>query len=321
MPRATGRHQTTSLILRRLGRNFAWLATIQNTCMSSLHEFWLMVWGTVATIGFIIVIIGVTIEGVEHFKKFPRKDNARKHQIEKLGWFLVVAGLAMEFLGDHAAKRITDQEGARLNKEAADARLETAKLEQQIIETSNNVVRVDPLNQPITSVTATVMLLQGGTNRSLVIEPLLGSQHIPIIKLLVGASAELKDGWPVELFCTSCERSVATDNLGNPLVNAWNLEFGFGGLSQMMNLNSVPQIASVKEAKKWDTVELDAFIIPKNSDIIGGEVTIIVNSTRLNFAIPPQKTVSSTQDWMKWMQKGNSAMSHPSSNSVTVVSW
>jgi uncharacterized membrane protein len=96
-------------------------------CMSSSDAFWLNVWGTVAAIGFIIVIIGVIIEGVEHFKKFPRTENARKLQIEKIGWFLVVAGLAMEFLGDHAAKRISDREGARLNEEAANARLETAK--------------------------------------------------------------------------------------------------------------------------------------------------------------------------------------------------
>lgn len=93
--------------------------------MSSSDALWLNVWGTVAAIGFIIVIIGVIIEGVEHFKKFPRKENARKLQIEKIGWFLVVAGLAMEFLGDHAAKRISDREDARLNKEAGDAR-ETA---------------------------------------------------------------------------------------------------------------------------------------------------------------------------------------------------
>ncbi|HEX3856257.1 MAG TPA: hypothetical protein VHY30_03040 [Verrucomicrobiae bacterium] len=90
--------------------------------MSSSDAFWLIFWEAFAAIGFIIVIIGVIIEGVEHFKKFPRKENARKLQIEKIGWFLVVVGLAMEFLGDHAAKRISDREDARLNKEAGDAR-------------------------------------------------------------------------------------------------------------------------------------------------------------------------------------------------------
>jgi len=90
--------------------------------MSSSDALWLMIWGTFAAIGFILVIVGVIIEGVEHFKTFPRKEQARKLQIEKIGWFIVVVGLAMEFLGDNAAKRISDRESARLNKEAGDAR-------------------------------------------------------------------------------------------------------------------------------------------------------------------------------------------------------
>jgi hypothetical protein len=95
--------------------------------MNSLDAFWLSFLGTFATIGFIIVIIGVVIEGVEHFKKFPRKEHARKLRIEKLGWFLVIVGLAMELLGDHAAKRISDREAARLNMMASNARSDAAK--------------------------------------------------------------------------------------------------------------------------------------------------------------------------------------------------
>src|SRR5258707_8209583 len=99
--------------------------------MSSSDALWLNVWGIFAAIGFIIVIIGVIIEGVEHFKKFPRKENARKLQIEKIGWFLVVGGLAIEFLGDHAAKRISDRENARVNREAADARVTAGNAEKE----------------------------------------------------------------------------------------------------------------------------------------------------------------------------------------------
>jgi hypothetical protein len=90
--------------------------------MSSSDALWLKIWTTFAAVGFVIVIIGVIIEGVEHFKKFKKQEHSRKLQIEKLGWFMVVIGLAMEFLGDHAAKRISDRENARLNKEAGDAR-------------------------------------------------------------------------------------------------------------------------------------------------------------------------------------------------------
>jgi uncharacterized membrane protein len=109
--------------------------------MSSSDAFWLSIWEVLATIGFIIVIIGVVIEGVEHFAKFAKKEHSRKLRIEKLGWFLVVLGLAMEFLGDHAAKRISDREAARLNAEAGDARRIAGDANERAANTeSNNLV-------------------------------------------------------------------------------------------------------------------------------------------------------------------------------------
>jgi hypothetical protein len=99
--------------------------------MSSSDALWLKIWGVVASIGFLIVIIGVVIEGVEHFRKFPKKEHGQQKRIEKFGWFLVVVGLAMEFLGDQAAKRISDREAARLNNEAGDARKDAGEAIKQ----------------------------------------------------------------------------------------------------------------------------------------------------------------------------------------------
>ena len=118
--------------------------------MSSSEALWLNIWEAFAAIGFIIVIIGVVIEGIEHFKDFPKKEHARKLRIEKIGWFLVVVGLAMEFLGDHAAKRIADRENARLNNQAGNARKDAAAAVSQaasanvlaaMIESNNLVLR------------------------------------------------------------------------------------------------------------------------------------------------------------------------------------
>jgi hypothetical protein len=118
--------------------------------MSSSDAAWLIIWEWFATIGFAVVIAGVFIEGVEHFRKFPKKEKSRKKHIEKIGWFLVVAGLAAEFLGDHAAKRISDREAARLNREAGDARkiagdaeLEAGKANERaaLIESNSLVLR------------------------------------------------------------------------------------------------------------------------------------------------------------------------------------
>ncbi len=41
--------------------------------MNSSDAFWLKFWEWFATIGFILVIVGVVIEGVEHFKKFAKE--------------------------------------------------------------------------------------------------------------------------------------------------------------------------------------------------------------------------------------------------------
>lgn len=111
--------------------------------MTASDASWLKFWEVFATIGFILVIIGVVIEGVEHFKKFSKRESARKLQIEKIGWLVLVAGLAMEFLGDHMAKRIADKENRRLTGEAAQARkqagdaIERAGIVNQLAAESN----------------------------------------------------------------------------------------------------------------------------------------------------------------------------------------
>lgn len=82
--------------------------------MSTNDAIWLGAWEKLASFGFLLVIIGVVLEGVGHFWKFPKEEEARKLKIEKAGWLILVAGLAMEFLGDQFAKRIADRETARL---------------------------------------------------------------------------------------------------------------------------------------------------------------------------------------------------------------
>lgn len=88
--------------------------------MSEVDAFWLKIWELLATVGFIAVIVGVIIEGVEHFS--TKTSEQRRKRIERLGWLILVAGLAAEFWGDNRAKRITDRDNARLNLEAATAR-------------------------------------------------------------------------------------------------------------------------------------------------------------------------------------------------------
>lgn len=89
--------------------------------MSPGDAVWLGVWEKLASFGFLLVILGVVLEGVGHFREFPKEEEARKLKVEKAGWLILVVGLAMEFLGDQFAKRIADREAARLAVLAGDA--------------------------------------------------------------------------------------------------------------------------------------------------------------------------------------------------------
>jgi len=96
----------------------------------SLFSGWsLDAWETLGDIGTVMVIIGVAGEGIEILVKWKRKEWYHKNEskIDLIGgvfWMLVVAGLAIEFRGNYKAKKIEEENTARLNIEAANARRE-----------------------------------------------------------------------------------------------------------------------------------------------------------------------------------------------------
>jgi hypothetical protein len=110
--------------------------------MSSIDSWWLSFWSYCATFGFILVILGCIIEGVEHFVKFKRSESHKRKGIEKLGWLILVGGLAMEFLGDKRARRITDRENRRLTVEAAQALKDAGKANERsrLLESTNIIL-------------------------------------------------------------------------------------------------------------------------------------------------------------------------------------
>jgi hypothetical protein len=98
----------------------------------------------VLLIGGWIVIAGLLLEDIPdwYWFRWP-KDDPRRHKIGRIAIYVIVLGILIESI-----------QTVILDVEAANARLETVKLEQQIAQTSNNVVKIDPLNQPIMSATA-----------------------------------------------------------------------------------------------------------------------------------------------------------------------
>src|SRR6266850_971314 len=96
--------------------------------MTPSDSYWLKFWEVFATIGFLLVILGVVLEGAGYFTNWF-KDEANRLRIGRFGWFILVGGLSMEFLGEHKAKRIADRENARLTGEAAEANERSKGLE------------------------------------------------------------------------------------------------------------------------------------------------------------------------------------------------
>jgi hypothetical protein len=117
--------------------------------MSATDASSLSFWELVATIGFICVIIGVAIEGVEHFSKETLDENLKKRRknVERFGWLIVVLSLATEFFGDHKVKGITTRETQRMTVELTFATTNAAIANERsiILEKTNLVLRTEML--------------------------------------------------------------------------------------------------------------------------------------------------------------------------------
>jgi hypothetical protein len=90
-------------------------------------------WLSVATIA---VVVGVLLEGAEHWDDIRKR--GWKPVIPKIGFFILIVGLAGEWKFQSLIGQADTQfrvgaikQMAALNKEAADARLETAKIEKE----------------------------------------------------------------------------------------------------------------------------------------------------------------------------------------------
>src|ERR1035438_8162923 len=91
--------------------------------------------------GLVLVLLGVAGEVFCDWKEME----GRLARAKRLSAILLVIGLMMEFW--EAAK--SDLDVARLNQEAAAARLETTELKQQMAETKTNVAKLDSRNANI----------------------------------------------------------------------------------------------------------------------------------------------------------------------------
>ena len=257
--------------------------------MSSSETLWLKIWEIIATVGFVLVIIGVVIEGVEHFKKFSKKEQVRKLHIEKIGWLILVAGLAMEFLGDHAAKRISNRENARLHDEATraqqaagEANERAAKLEAANLVVKSKLVTIDPLNQPVSDMSAIVSFKVKGSN---------GMERAPF-------------GSPHVAWLMLCDTNIAysmfnvlvADSfipVNHPLADncrEYIMQFHLETIGAATGLEQKIRVKAIEAIENANMLRIDVKFLPIDSEILGGSVRVIINAAvPKEFLIPPQK--------------------------------
>ena len=218
-----------------------------------------------ATIGGIAVFIGLLLEKFAEWvdERFLGGTYKPHKTLESIGWCVLMLGILIEI--------------GVAGWSANDA-----------WETKQAAIKNDPLNQPITSVTARAWLWVISTN---------GLDFVPrkfpknaFVTLKFGNAEHLNKSWPeCILACKSAEHSNLTNGWPE---TTWVLEFdqnSFPGPANEFELEP----KSARYINGWDTVELDAIFLPKGTEIAVGSITVTVNSAvEKRFDIPSLKMES-----------------------------
>jgi hypothetical protein len=230
--------------------------------------------------GLVLVLAGVVGEVICDWKEM----DGRLARAKRLSAILLVVGLMMEFW--EAAK--SDLEVARLNQEAAAARLETAELKQQIAETTTNLAKIDPRNANISDMSATAILMVMGTNFN-DLTP-VDSTRVAKITLLKNESIGVR---------------LDTLRAENFTHNDFTVLFGvrdrreYGIRFHSFNFNAANGIENpVKTIDDVHIVRMDLSFLPRDTEIAGGVVELVVNNEKKMFEIPRQNDTNSNMGGM-----------------------
>ncbi len=227
-------------------------------------------WPVAASFGGIIVLFGLWLEYSTEKPWYPNLDDLRwQNSKKKLGEKFVMFGILME-IGIGFAVAAKDE-------------LVERQTAEQIAQTSTNVAKADPLNQPIASVTALVSLATAGTNdvnTNGILFPgnvFLQLRHFEQKTSGIDAQRHI-------LLCSDWFRFSP---------NWWSLKFNQWPAT-FFAPNSI-----VRNAKEWDAISIKTSFLHRDTEIAGGVVVLTVNSTTIQFPILPQK-VKGNEDWINF---------------------
>jgi len=253
----------------------------------------LRIWEWVENIGWAFVIFGCIGEGLAEFTKFPKEEHKR-HNVGKFSWLILVAGLALEFLGSGRVAAIKDLEVARLNREAGEANEHAAKLEKEAAETRVRAAKLEaqidglnPLKKPVVSLSAFVKI---GFSNAITSNKMTSPR--------IGGDTEVTRA---ELFFWSV-RTHGRFRTGPPTVKLTTDKVMASSGSDVFLTFSTPHVFELLDwprtetagelLDKLDSVEIQPFFIAGDTiNCQGGFVVLTINSllTR-RFEIPEQQT-------------------------------
>lgn len=219
--------------------------------------------------GIVLVLIGVFGEGFEilakiFFKKWARKHELRLEIVGAFCWILVVVGLAFEI-----------PDAAKTDKEAADARLETAKLELQI-------EQAKPENRPIVSISATARILVKGDRY----------MHSPITDDNWRSGIGFCIGTNISQMIFSLSATKSDVEMANILGKNTDREY-FITFHKNPSSSVLPDDAGWgKPANIFNAVESFVLEMPQietNTEVLSGSVVVTANDLNWVFDVPQQK--------------------------------
>lgn len=264
-------------------------------------------WIGFETLAAMLVAIGCVGEFYLFHHPAGHKERQREdhHKLESRFIFAVAFGVTMElFALAHAipAAFKLEKEVALANERAStnelraeQFRVNALELESQIADAKTNISKIDPMNMPIVSATATVsLMLAGETNLINDGKVLANPQHVnnrPMLLTLCRLD-RVRPGINLDEHCLICSYFL---NLANDCI-ALKYE------QPVQTMSPIPGLRA-GDIKELNVIRLCIPALKKGTKVSGGQILLTVNSTSWNIAIPEQQVMGVDEDWVPFCEK------------------
>jgi hypothetical protein len=239
-------------------------------------------WPIAASIGGVIVFIGLLLEKIAEWKndRYSPPFFKPNRCLGECGWWLLMLGILAEIVVGFAL--------------AAKDEIEQGKTADQIAQTSTNLAKIDPLNLPIVLATADVEFFILGTNSLQGLQPPKNEVESDFQKMFVRLMFKDPDmgDFPVFLECDQISKmSLLSGNISGFLIR---LNFKSNSLGSQWRTDKQSKKWGNFSAKKFDEfkeAEVSISGLLDKAEIRAGTCSVTLNSTiERNFSIDSQSS-------------------------------